>query len=43
MLEKIVKYKPLKDEIARLWEMQKVTVIPAVVRALIVVTNRLVG
>ena len=40
-LEKIDKYKPLKDEIARLWEMQKVTIIPVVVGALGAITNRL--
>ena len=39
-LEKIDKYKPLKDEIARLWEMQKVTIIPIVVGALGAITNR---
>ena len=38
-LEKIDKYKPLKDEIARLWEMQKVTIIPVVVGALGAITN----
>ena len=30
----------MKDEIARLWEMQKVTIIPVVVRALGTITNR---
>ena len=40
-LEKIDKYKPLKDEIARLWEMQKVTIILVVVGALGAITNRL--
>ena len=39
-LEKIDKYKPIKDEIARLWEMQKVTIIPIVVGALGAITNR---
>ena len=39
-LEKIDKYKALKDEIARLWEMQKVTLIPVVVGALGAITNR---
>ena len=39
-LGKIDKYKPLKDEIARLWEMQKVTIIPTVVGALGAITNR---
>ena len=39
-LEKIDKYKPLKDEIARLWEMQKATIIPIVVGALGAITNR---
>ena len=39
-LEKIDKYKPLKDEIARLWEMKQVTLIPVVVGALGAVTNR---
>ncbi|XP_063593739.1 uncharacterized protein LOC134770710 [Penaeus indicus] len=38
-IEKIDKYKPLKDEIARLWQMQKVTVIPVVVGALGAITN----
>ncbi|XP_063586885.1 uncharacterized protein LOC134764236 [Penaeus indicus] len=40
-IEKIDKYKPLKDEIARLWQMQKVTIIPIVVGALGAITNRL--
>ena len=40
-LEKIDKYKPLKDEIARLWKKKKVTIIPVVVGALGAVTNRL--
>ena len=39
-LDKNDKYKPLKDEIARLWEVQKVTVIPVVVGALGAITNR---
>ena len=39
-LEKIDKYKPLKDEIARLWEMQKVTIIPVAVGAMGAITNR---
>ena len=39
-LEKIDKYKPLKDEIARLWEMFKLTIIPIVVGALGAITNR---
>ena len=39
-LEKIDKYKPLKDEIARLWEMQRVTIIPIVVRTLGAITNQ---
>ena len=39
-IEKIDKYKPLKDEIARLWAMQKVTIIPIVVGALGAITNR---
>ena len=38
-LDKNDKYKPLKDEIARLWEVQKVTVIPVVVGALGAITN----
>ena len=40
-IEKMDKYKLLKDEIARLWKMQKVTIIPVVVRALGAITNRL--
>ena len=39
-LVKIDKCKPLKDEIARLWKMQRVTVIPIVVGALGAITNR---
>ena len=39
-LEKIDKYKPLKDEIARLWKMHRVTVIPIVVGALGAITTR---
>ena len=38
--EKIDKYKPLKDEVARLWNMRKVTVIPIVVGALGMISNR---
>ena len=40
-LDKNDKYKPLKDEIARLWQMQRVVIIPVVVRALGAVTNQL--
>ena len=40
-IEKIDKYKPLKDEIARLWRMQKVTIIPVVFGALGAVKNLL--
>ena len=32
--EKIDKYRPLRDEIARLWSMRKVEIIPIVVGAL---------
>ena len=39
-LEKINKYKLLKDEIARLWNVRKVTVIPIVVGALGAITTR---
>jgi len=39
-IEKIEKYGPLKDEIARLWDMQKVLVIPIVVGALGAVSTR---
>ena len=39
-IEKIDKYKPLKDEVARLWNMPKVTVIPIVVGALGAISNR---
>ena len=39
-IEKIDKYKPLKDEVARLWNMRKVTVIPIVVGALGAISNR---
>ena len=39
-LQRIDKYKPLKDEIARLWKMQRVTVIPIVVGALGAITTR---
>ena len=39
-IEKIEKYGPLKDEIARLWDMQKVSVIPVVVGALGAVSTR---
>ena len=37
---KIEKYQPLKDEIARLWDMRKVSVIPVVVGALRAVSTR---
>ena len=40
-IEKIYQYKPLKDEIARLWKMQKVTIIPVVFGALGAVKNLL--
>ena len=33
-IEKIEKYRPLKDEIARPWDIRKVSVIPVVVGAL---------
>ena len=33
-LEKIDKYKPLKDETARLWKMRRATVIPIVIGTL---------
>ena len=39
-IEKIEKYGPLKDEIARLWDMRKVSVIPIVVGALGGVSTR---
>ena len=39
-LEKIDKYKPLKDEIVRLWNMRRVTVIPIVVGALGLIITR---
>ena len=39
-IKKIDKYKPLKDEVARLWNVQKVTVIPIVVGALGAIPNR---
>jgi len=39
-IEKIGKYKPLKDEVARLWNMQKMIVIPIIVGALGVISNR---
>ena len=39
-LEKIDKYKPLKDEIARLRKMRRVTVIPTVVGALGAITTQ---
>ena len=39
-IEKIDKHKPLKDEVARLWNMRKVTVIPIVVGALGTISNR---
>ena len=39
-IEKVDKYKPLKDEVARLWNMQKMIVIPIVVGALGVISNR---
>ena len=38
-LEKIDKYKFLKDEVARLWNVRKVTVIPIVVGALGAITR----
>ena len=37
--EKIDKYRPLRDEIARLWSMRKVEIIPVVVGALGAVSN----
>ena len=39
-IEKVDKYKPLKDEVARLWNMRKVTAMPIVVGALGVISNR---
>ena len=39
--EKIEKYSLLKDEIARLWQMKKVIVIPIVVEALGTITVNL--
>ena len=39
-IEKIDKYKPLKDDVAPLWNMRKVTVIPIVVGALGAISNR---
>ena len=39
-IEKIDKHKPLKDEVARLWNMRKVTVIPIVVGALGTISSR---
>ena len=39
-LKKIDKYGHLKDEIARLWDMRKVSVIPVVVGALGAVSTR---
>ena len=38
--EKIEKYSLLKDEIARLWQMKKVVVIPTVVGALGIITTK---
>ena len=38
--EKIEKYNLLKDEIARLWQMKKVVVIPIVVGALGTITTK---
>ena len=38
-LEKIEKYKPLKDEIARLWKMRRVTVIPIAIGTLGAITT----
>ena len=38
--EKIEKYRLLKDEIARLWQMKKVVVIPIVVGALGTITTK---
>ena len=39
-IEKLHKYKPLKDKVARLWNMRKVAVIPIVVGALGAISNR---
>ena len=39
-IEKLENYGPLKNEIARLWDMQKVSVIPVVVGALGAVSTR---
>ena len=39
-IEKVDKYKPLKDEVARLWNMRKVTVILIVVGALGTISSR---
>ena len=39
-LEKIKKYRLLKDEITRLWQMKKVVVIPIVVGALGTITTK---
>ena len=39
-IEKIDKYKPFKDEVARLWNMRKITVIPVVVGALGAISKR---
>ena len=39
-IEKIDKHKPLKDEVVRLWNVRKVTVIPIVVGALGTISNQ---
>ena len=39
-VEKVDKYKPLKDKVARLWNMRKFTIIPIVVGALGAISNR---
>ena len=39
-IEKIDKYKPLKEEVAREWNMRKFTVIPVVVGALGAISNQ---
>ena len=38
--EQIEKYVPLKDEVARLWDMRKVSIIPVVVGAFGAVSTR---
>ena len=41
--EKIEKYQPLKDKMARLWDLKKVKVIPVVIGALEMITKKFKG